>query len=80
MRGVKVTTVSGAVYRFDDQMVTREPGELAAVLWRDGEAIPVIEVIQLAVGWPMELVLDLRGDGVPTARRTNPVVSIEDLS
>lgn len=47
-----------------------------AILRRDRLDIP-LQAVVAAVGRPMHLQLDLRGDGVVTLRRTTPVVRIE---
>lgn len=46
----------------------------------DGDEIPLIGIIQLAVGQRGEMWLDIRGDGVLTFRDTTPVLSIARLA
>lgn len=78
----KVTTRSGSVHLFEfDQAgnatVTRMAGDGAGGLRRDGGPVPLLMPPAILVGWPMRMVLDVRGDGVVTERTTTPVVSIE---
>ncbi|HEX9087659.1 MAG TPA: hypothetical protein VF867_09055 [Arthrobacter sp.] len=45
----------------------------------DGDEIPLIGIVQLAVGQRGAMWLDIRGDGVLTFRGTTPVLSIARL-
>lgn len=47
-----------------------------AQLRMDGEAIPYIELGNIAIGEPAQFVLQIRDDGVQTIRTTTPVISI----
>jgi hypothetical protein len=62
--------------------VTRLPGDGAAsassavqvaTLRRDAEPLPIIRILELAVGAPMTVLLQVREDGIPTIRRTTTV-------
>jgi hypothetical protein len=64
-----------------------EEGFAAAGLRRDAEWLPIIELgwidadnsgqgTGIRVGADLVMVLNLRGDGIPTVRRTTPVRSI----
>lgn len=74
-----VKTESDSTYLLDLDLstCTRYPSEAASRLRLDGDEAPVIELLRLTVGEPMEVFLAIRDDGVPTYRRTTPVVSIE---
>lgn len=86
-----ITTATGSKYLLDDsgehKTLARLPGATEAhpsmdghevqAMRRDGEAIPVLEILRLEVGKPALYTLDLRGDGVITLRTTSEVVSIE---
>lgn len=75
---VKTETGSSYVLDMSNQTLTRsDVGEESVELRRDGEAIPVVELIECKVGSPALLFLQIRDDGVQTLRRTSPVVSIE---
>lgn len=60
--------------------VTPEAGELpvalAVGLRRDGESIPVLWAEMPVVGKPWVVLLDIRGDSIPTLRRTTIVRSV----
>ncbi|MEY9777208.1 hypothetical protein ABH915_002816 [Arthrobacter sp. MW3 TE3886] len=51
----------------------------AAELRRDGEAIKLLNVIEMRVGRRGLMLLDLRLDGIPTLRGTTEVLSISRL-
>jgi hypothetical protein len=56
-------------------------GEREAVpLRRDGESMPLLEIIQLQIGRPAVFRIDVRGDGVETIRTTTPVCAIRRLT
>jgi hypothetical protein len=48
-------------------------------LRRDGEQIPLMAFESLVVGERAKLLLDVRGDGIVTVRRTTPVLSVAPL-
>lgn len=85
-----VTTASASVYVLDigpeSSSLVRSSqhqtlGEWEAVpLRRDGEAVPVLGVIQLQIGRRAIFRLDIRGDGVETTRTTTPVLAIRRLA
>ncbi len=81
-RWVVRTRSSAYLVDFDASVAARFPGThtsadvLVAELRRDGDDIPLL-ALAAAVGEPMCLVLAIRGDGVPTVRRTTTVVAIE---
>ena len=52
------------------------PDVWIAALRRDAESIPVPEVVQLVIGLPMVLWLQLREDGIPTLRSATTVKEI----
>ena len=56
-----------------------EPGweVMKAQLRKDGEAVPLLAVEHAVVGEEAIFVIDVRGDGVVTVRRTTPVVKME---
>lgn len=74
-----VITESGSDYLLDldDLTMQRFPDDEANQLRMDWETVPLIEVVQLEVGHRMELVIDVRGDGVNTYRYTTPVKKLE---
>ncbi|MFD1211118.1 hypothetical protein ACFQ36_03550 [Arthrobacter sp. GCM10027362] len=90
-----IRTASGTAYLVDltspDRTVTRLKQEFPGVpdeegdfpvsaLRRDGEPIPLIQVIHLVVGCRGDYLLDLIQDGRTLTRRTTtPIVSIEEL-
>ncbi|GAB4100540.1 hypothetical protein GCM10028789_27050 [Sinomonas halotolerans] len=65
--------------------ITRLPGQVppatacdyTSTLRRDAEAVPLLSIIRLEAGLEAALLLDIRGDGIPTLRTTTPIVSIE---
>ena len=79
-----VSTASRSTYLIDvnRRTATRYPAEVGRAGWvapqlrRDAEELPMLAV-RCAPGTPMVLVLDLRGDGVPTVRVTTPVSRVE---
>lgn len=75
-----IETESGSRYEFDLEAntVRRVPGDEASQLRKDDEVRPLIRIPHPpVVGKPFVFVLDVRGDGVDTARTTTPIVSIE---
>lgn len=80
------TETSSYLLDLDAQTATRYPGtgtgndmdHLVADLRRDADAIPLLGVT-CTVGKLMVLALDLRGDGVLTARLTTAVTRIEPV-
>ena len=74
-----IRTESGSDYTLDlDRMLCmrgRRSGE-EHELRRDGEAVPIFRVITLEPGRGMDLLLDIRGDGIETLRRTTPIVTM----
>lgn len=67
--------------------VTRYPGTLSsppaagrvATLRRDRDDLPLLKVYRCEVGRPLQLLLDLRRDGVATIRHSTDVVNIQQL-
>jgi len=49
-------------------------------LRKDGEDRPLLGVSEIAIGSDMILILDVRGDGIPTRRWTSPVIMFEKLA
>lgn len=57
------------------------PGEAwVESLRKDGESIPLLDVDVCVVGERAILLIDVRGDGVPTSRHTSVVRAITDLT
>jgi hypothetical protein len=50
-----------------------------ASLRRDHESVPLLGLIKCAVGEPMRLLIDIRGDGVSTLRTTTIVRHLREL-
>lgn len=81
-----VVTASGSVYSLrvgpGSSSVVRSShcpadGEWEAVpLRRDGEAVPLVGIIELQLGRRAVLRIDVRGDGIETTRTTTPVKTI----
>lgn len=83
------TETSAYLLDLDAAVVTRVPGAGAgqvmgrvptASLRRDREGLPLIRFDGAVVGQTMALVIDVRGDGVPTLRQTTVVVLIRQAS
>lgn len=51
-----------------------------AVLRRDTDPVPLIELLNCLVGAPLEQLLDVRGDAVTTYRRSTRVTAITAVS
>jgi hypothetical protein len=81
-----VSTLTGSAYiiDFDTMTATRTPNPYddddEKTLRKDGEERPLLGISEIAIGRDMILLLDLRGDGVPTRRWTSPVIRIERLT
>ncbi|TRW45593.1 hypothetical protein [Georgenia yuyongxinii] len=75
-------TTEGSAYLvdLDARTVTRAPGQgsdgLTTGLRRDGDPVPLLAIEQCRRAHPAVLVLDVRGDGVPTIRRTSLIIRI----
>ena len=71
-----------AVYHLTEGMLTRYPKEEGtedhdvAELRRDSFSIPYRILHGPVIGEPMQFMLLIRTDGVPTVRTTTPVISI----
>ena len=78
-----VTTLSGTRYLLDFSAMTAtrylDRGDDNA-LRHDDEERPLLSCTYPTIGEPLTLVLDLRGDGVPTVRSTNLVSAIERIA
>lgn len=81
-----VSTASGTRYflDLDELSACRIPDADNAVddffsveMRRDGEVLPLLGLADVHVGLPMVLLLDVRGDGIPTIRQTTVVTGIE---
>jgi hypothetical protein len=72
---------AGAVTRVPDAGAGSVDGSPLPVsaLRRDHESIPLIGIQEPALGEPLVLLLNVRGDGIPTFRRTTYVRSITRL-
>jgi hypothetical protein len=79
------TEASAYLLDLDARTATRVPGAGAvwpgdqapvAQLRRDHRSVPLLRFTGARVGQPMTLVLDIRGDGVETARHTTYVMLI----
>lgn len=81
-----VTTLSGTSYviDFDNGTALRRPDpnsdDAEKTLRRDDVPRPLLGCGDIGIGSDMVLILDLRGDGVPTRRWTTPVIRIEKLT
>ena len=80
-----VTTENGSLYRIDfDRLRVLRHADLTTGpglrLRRDDEELRLLAVLPIVVGEPMKMMLDLREDGVPTARQTGNVTFIEWLT
>lgn len=82
------TETSSYIVNLTENTVTRIPGDLAtppltdiitATLRRDNTTVPLLMLRLCRVGEPMQLLLDIRGDGIPTLRTTTIVQSIEPI-
>jgi hypothetical protein len=76
-RRTRVVTAAGTIYKLDPytRTVFRLP-DRGAELPRDGERVPLLSWPEPVMGESLTLHLLVRGDGVPTVRRTTPVVRI----
>ena len=74
-----VTTASGSRYLLDLDAHTsqRVPSVASSDLRRDEQPVPLLRIITCEVGVLLELVIDVRGDGVVTYRRGTAVEEIE---
>jgi hypothetical protein len=81
-----VSTLSGSHYMldFDRMTVQRTPDpddeDEEKNLRKDGDELHLFGVTEIAVGSGMVLLLDVRGDGIPTRRWTTWVTRIERLA
>jgi hypothetical protein len=81
-----VTTLNGSAYviDFDNMTSKRTPNPSEEDddknLRKDGEERPLLAASDIAIGSDMILMLDIRGDGIPTRRWTSPVIRIERLA
>jgi hypothetical protein len=78
-----VTTLSGTRYllNFSAMTATRYLDlDDDNTLRRDDEERPLLFCTYPTIGEPLTLVLDLRGDGVPTVRSTNLVSAVERIA
>lgn len=75
---MRVTT-EASVYDIDlvAMTLTRHAGADASDLRKDGETVPLIEVVSCEVGHRGVFLVDVRGDGIATARYTTLITSIE---
>lgn len=86
--GVWAVSTETATYLvdLDGRTLQRTPAQEApegtsvSTLRRDTEVLPLLELGRCAVGWPMTLIVDVRGDGVATLRRTTIVREITELT
>lgn len=90
----RVRTASGTLYYVNLDSVPRNVVRLAedlpptgsyehlspSELRMDGDEIPLLGIVELAVGKRGAMWLDIRGDGIGTFRDTTPVLSIARLS
>lgn len=77
----EVLTENGSVYLldFDAGTVARHRADDGVDLRQDSTACPLLHVLELRLGRPMRLLVDVRGDGVDTLRVTSAVRRIERL-
>jgi hypothetical protein len=64
----------------DNMRCMRGRGPDAHDLRKDGEATPLLKVLKLEAGESMELLIDVRGDGIETFRRTTPIVAMRKVA
>ena len=77
MEVLRITTESGAVYDFSDEMARVRRANSDAWLRKDGEWIDVISAEDIAFGNPMRLLLAGVAEVGNTLRVTTPVTMIE---
>ncbi|MFB0835673.1 hypothetical protein ACX8Z9_04530 [Arthrobacter halodurans] len=89
----RLRTATGSAYLLElataGSFLTRLPAEYGRTgpwvrlvpsdLRRDGERLPVLEILQLTRGQGAVFVLDVRLDGVATLRTTSPVLELVRL-
>ncbi|RKR76306.1 hypothetical protein [Frondihabitans australicus] len=80
-----VTTMNGSAYVIDfDKMTARrtpnpDDDDDEKNLRKDGEERSLLGMSRVAIGADMVMILDIRGDGIPTRRWTSMVIRIERL-
>lgn len=75
------TMTAAYVLDMDARTVVRRPKDRStwpiAELRRDEQVVPLVKLPWAAMtGWPLQMTIDVRGDGVLTVRNTTPVQSI----
>lgn len=81
-----VVTMTGSRYRIDldNDTATRFPDpddpDPSKNLRQDETERPLLGMGALEIGHDLVMVLDVRGDGIPTVRRTTPVISWERIA
>lgn len=73
VEGMTATRLAGGAGSLDGVRVPRY------VLRRDGTPVPLLAVPAPVVGRPCDLLLDVRGDGIGTLRRTSLVCHVTQL-
>lgn len=74
----KAKTASGTTYEFDTEtsIVTRTLGEDSETMRRDGEQLTYFSTKIPRIGEPLEMMIDVRQDGVMTKRTTTELVEL----
>lgn len=86
--GVWAVTTETATYivNFDEKTLQRTPaqdapeGTAVSQLRKDTESVPLLELLRCNVGEPLVALIDVRGDGVVTARQTTHIQQITELT
>ncbi len=76
----QVETQSGAVYLidFDKSLIARSPGVGSELLRKDLEMVPLVKLLSVDEEG-MEMIVDVRGDGISTYRSTTAVTKVTQL-
>lgn len=86
--GVWAVTTETATYivNLDEEQLQRTPAQEApegtsvSQLRKDTEPVPLLKLVRCVVGEPMVALVDVRGDGVATARQTTYVQQVAELT
>lgn len=86
--GVWAVSTETATYivNLDEKTLQRTPaqdapeGTSVSQLRKDTKAVPLLQLEKCVVGEPMTALIDVRGDGVSTVRRTTIVQQVAELA
>lgn len=71
---------SGPEHHKSDRHPSRAGGRYKqSQLRKDEQQIPLLDMSPVVVGYPLTVLIDIVGNGVVTARRSTPVVSISQI-